>query len=91
MPSKSAKVKDVSGYKSEYKKSVNILLGIASLVFFGITPLLNFKPAYDYTVIKDILGALFVAIFAVALYLKKDDILINLKGFIVGTIFFCIF
>ena len=88
MPSKSAKVKDVSGYKSEYKKSVNILLGIASLVFFGITPLLNFKPAYDYTVIKDILGALFVAIFAVALYLKKDDILINLKGFIVGTIFF---
>lgn len=68
--------------------ATGIVLIIFSLVFFGITPLLNFKPAYDYTVIKDVLGVLSVLIFAIALYFKEDAISLNLTGFISATAFF---
>ncbi len=67
---------------------IDVLLIVFSVVFFGIAPLLNFKPAYDYTIIKDILGILSVLIFGIALYMKKDAISINTGGFITGTVFF---
>lgn len=69
-------------------KEIKILTTIFSIVFFGIAPLLNFKPAYDYTIIKDVLGALSVAIFALVLYFKKDEIELHSSGFIAATIFF---
>ncbi|MGB9641903.1 MAG: hypothetical protein ACPL3Q_01720, partial [Candidatus Ratteibacteria bacterium] len=74
--------------KNDEEPGFKILVIIASMLFFGIAPLLNFKPAYDYTVIKDILGALSIAIFAAALFLKKDSISFGSTGFFVGTIFF---
>lgn len=81
--------KETSKHKDDSQtNTIRVLLFIACVVFFGITPLLNFKPSYDYTIIKDILGAIFVAIFAAVIYLRKKDISVNLKGIIAGTIFF---
>jgi len=70
------------------EKTIDILAIVFSIVFLGIAPLLNFKPAYDYTVIKDVLGALSVAIFAIALYIRRKEISLHPAGFIAGTLFF---
>jgi len=84
------KIKEIASYKDDTcdTPGIRILLFLASLVFFGVAPLLNFKPAYDYTIIKDVLGSLFIAIFAGVLYARRKDISINLKGFIAGTVVF---
>lgn len=74
--------------KDEETIGFRTLVTIVSILFFGIAPLLNFKPAYDYTIIKDILGALSVAIFAAALFLRKETISIHFTGFLAGTLFF---
>ncbi|MCM8758964.1 MAG: O-antigen ligase family protein [Candidatus Omnitrophica bacterium] len=69
-------------------KNIKILTISFSVIFFGIAPLLNFKPAYDYTIIKDILGAISVLIFGAILFLKKENISIDTIGFITGTLYF---
>ncbi|HOK79290.1 MAG TPA: O-antigen ligase family protein [bacterium] len=74
--------------KDEETLGFKALVIMVSILFFGIAPLLNFKPAYDYTIIKDVLGALSVAIFAAALFLKRDIISFDFTGFFTGTLFF---
>ncbi|MCM8821335.1 MAG: O-antigen ligase family protein [Candidatus Omnitrophica bacterium] len=69
------------------KKELAFLI-VFSIIFFGVAPLLNFKPAYDYTIIKDVLGALSVAIFGLFLYIRKEEILLHKTGFIIATAFF---
>ena len=89
MSKKKQKIKESSTQeKKQEEKIVRVLLIIASLIFFAGATLLNFKPAYDYTIIKDILGAIFVAIFAIVLFLRKEDIYFHQIGFITGTLFF---
>ncbi|MCM8764019.1 MAG: O-antigen ligase family protein [Candidatus Omnitrophica bacterium] len=74
---------------AQEKKEVEPLVIIFSIIFFGVTPLINCKPAYDYTVIKDVLGALSVAIFGLFLYLSKEEkIFLHKAGFIAAAVLF---
>jgi O-antigen ligase/Flp pilus assembly protein TadD len=60
----------------------------AAFVFFVLAPLVNWKPAYDYTIIKDVFGCLFIILFAIYLLVKKQDIELDAGAVAIGTAFF---
>ncbi|HOV22570.1 MAG TPA: O-antigen ligase family protein [Candidatus Ratteibacteria bacterium] len=64
------------------------LESISLIIFFFAGILLNFKPAYDYTIIKVVFGYLFVLLLSTSYILEKKEFHFNYSILIIFLIFF---
>ncbi|MCL5408509.1 MAG: O-antigen ligase family protein [Candidatus Omnitrophica bacterium] len=70
-------------------KKIDIFRLLLPVVFFGLAALVNFDYEYNYTLIKAVIGALFISlVFIYYLYKKRESFEFDRLTFLAGSAFF---